>query len=235
MQNIRGKMFEISQKFHRRDSRHSKVRKKQKTSKPPDDLFFTPSCQLPYPASVAHISKLACASLVFSFSKFLLSLLIVCRQRKLKESPQTRGGGTRMSRGYQARPKNHVIRVVFQDQALYARTSFRGAKTCKIGKKGVFLVIQTNFGKNIDRQIKKNVCKNVYLGSIFIPEKYVIRVLFVSPWTSLIPPLAIRVAPRGPQISTPTAAPGSTKNVWRVGTTKHQPTIQPKRASQKVL
>ena len=47
-----------------------------------------------------------------------------------------------------------------------------------------------------DRQIKKNACKNVYLGSIFIPEKYMIRVLFVSPWTSLIPPLAIRVAPR---------------------------------------
>ena len=43
--------------------------------------------------------------------------------------------------GYQARPKIHVIRVVFQDQSLYARTSFRGAKTCKIGKKGVFLVI----------------------------------------------------------------------------------------------
>ena len=38
--------------------------------------------------------------------------------------------------------------------------------------------------------------KNAYLGSIFIPGKYVIRVLFVSPWTSLIPPLAIRVAPR---------------------------------------
>ena len=44
--------------------------------------------------------------------------------------------------GYQARPKINVIRVVFQDQALYARTSFRGAKTCKIEKKrGVFLVI----------------------------------------------------------------------------------------------
>ena len=50
-------------------------------------------------------------------------------------------GGTRMSRGYQARPKNHVIRVVFQDQAMYAYTSFRGEKTCKIGKNCVFLVI----------------------------------------------------------------------------------------------
>ena len=46
-----------------------------------------------------------------------------------------------MSRGYQACPKIHVIRVVFQDQALYARTSFRGAKRAKLEKKGVFLVI----------------------------------------------------------------------------------------------
>ena len=51
------------------------------------------------------------------------------------------GGHSNVKGGYQTRPKIHVIRVVFQDQALYARTSFRGAKTCKIGKKGVFLVI----------------------------------------------------------------------------------------------
>ena len=50
-------------------------------------------------------------------------------------------GGTQCQGGYQARPKIHVIRVGFQDMALYARTSFRGAKTCKIEKKGVFLVI----------------------------------------------------------------------------------------------
>ena len=52
------------------------------------------------------------------------------------------------------------------------------------------------FWKEHDRQIKKNACKNAYLGSFFISEKYMIRVLFVSSWTSLIPPLAIRVAPR---------------------------------------
>ena len=46
-----------------------------------------------------------------------------------------------MSRGYQARPKVHVIRVVFQDQPKFTRTSFKGAKTCKIEKKGVFLVM----------------------------------------------------------------------------------------------
>ena len=51
------------------------------------------------------------------------------------------------------------------------------------------------FWKEHDRQIKKNTCKNTYLGSFFISEKYVTRVLFVSPWTSLIPPLAIRVPP----------------------------------------
>ena len=43
------------------------------------------------------------------------------------------------------------------------------------------------FLKEHDRQIKKNACKNAYLWSFFIPEKYVIRVLFVSPWTSLTP------------------------------------------------
>ena len=65
------------------------------------------------------------------------------------------GGPLECQGGYQARPKIHVIRVVFQDQAVYVRTSFRGAKTCKIGKKGVFLVIQTNFGKNMTGKLRK--------------------------------------------------------------------------------
>ena len=83
-------------------------------------------------------------------------------------------GGIRMSRGYQARLKIHIIRVVFQDQALYARTSFRGAKTCKIGKKGAFLVI-TNFGKDMTDKLRKmhakthieglfSYLKNMWLG-----------------------------------------------------------------------
>ena len=50
----------------------------------------------------------------------------------------------------------------------------------------------------------KNACKNAYLGSIFIPEKYVIRVLFVNPWMSPIPPLAIRVGPPGCKFITTT-------------------------------
>ena len=62
-------------------------------------------------------------------------------------------------------------------------------------KKGCVFGHIDKFWKEHDRQIKKNACKNEYLGSFFIPEKYVIRVHFVSPWTSLIPPLAIRVPP----------------------------------------
>ena len=51
-----------------------------------------------------------------------------------------RGGPLVFEVGYHPRKKIHVIRVVCQDQAMYARTSVRGAKTCKIAKKGVFLV-----------------------------------------------------------------------------------------------
>ena len=70
-------------------------------------------------------------------------------------------------------------------------------KRAKLEKRVCFWSYIDKFGKEHDRQIKKNACKNAYLGSFFIPGKYVIRVLFVSPWTSLIPPLAIRVAPPG--------------------------------------
>ena len=55
--------------------------------------------------------------------------------------------------------KIHVIRVVFQDQAMYARTSFRGAKTCKIGKKGMFLVLLTNFGMDMTLKLRKTHVK----------------------------------------------------------------------------
>ena len=48
--------------------------------------------------------------------------------------PTFPGGPLVFEVGYHPRKKIHVIRVVFQDQAMYARTSFRGAKTCKIGK-----------------------------------------------------------------------------------------------------
>ena len=73
-------------------------------------------------------------------------------------------------------------------------------------KKGCVFGHIDKFWKEHDRQIKKNACKNAYLGSFFIPEKYVIRVLFVSPWTSLIPPLAIRVASPGSEHSSNSAS-----------------------------
>ena len=65
------------------------------------------------------------------------------------------GGPPECQGGYQARPKIRVIRFVFQDQALYARTSFRGAKRAKLGEKSVFLAIKTNFGKNMIGKLRK--------------------------------------------------------------------------------
>ena len=38
---------------------------------------------------------------------------------------------------------------------MYVRTLFRGAKMCRIGEKGVFLVMFTNYGKEHDGKIKK--------------------------------------------------------------------------------
>ena len=38
------------------------------------------------------------------------------------------------------------------------------------------------FWKGHGGQIKKSACKNAYLGSIFIPEKYVLKVCFESPF-----------------------------------------------------
>ena len=69
------------------------------------------------------------------------------------------GGALECQGGYQARPKIHVIRVVFQVQALYARTAFKGAKTCKIGKKGCVFGHIDKFWKGHDGQIKKNTWK----------------------------------------------------------------------------
>ena len=66
-----------------------------------------------------------------------------------KGKEQARGGPLVFEVGYHPHKKIHVIRVVFQDQAMYTRTSFRGAKTCKIRKKGVLLVILANFGKGM--------------------------------------------------------------------------------------
>ena len=71
-------------------------------------------------------------------------------------------------------------------------------KCAKLEKRECFWSYIDKFWKGHDRQIKKNACKKVFVGSIFIPEKCMIRVLFVSPWMSLIPPLAIWVPPPPP-------------------------------------
>ena len=42
---------------------------------------------------------------------------------------------------------------------MYVRTSFRGAKTCKIGNKGVFLAILTRFGKDMTDKLRKTHAK----------------------------------------------------------------------------
>ena len=88
--------------------------------------------------------------------------------------------------GYHPCKKNHVIRVVFQDQAMYAGTSFRDAKTCKIGKKRVcfwsyWQILERTWWTNYEKRMQ-----NAYLGSIFTPEKYVFRVCFESPFTRMI-------------------------------------------------
>ena len=44
----------------------------------------------------------------------------------------------------------------------------------------MFLVVLTNFGKDLTHKKKNQKIKNAYLGSIFIPEKCVFRVCFES-------------------------------------------------------
>ena len=55
------------------------------------------------------------------------------------------GGALVFQGGYHPCKWKHKIRVVFQNQAIYVHTSFRGAKMSKRGEKGCVLVI--NFGE----------------------------------------------------------------------------------------
>ena len=81
---------------------------------------------------------------------------------------------------------------------MFAGTSFGDAKTCKIGKKkGGIFGHSGIFWTGLGGQIKKYACKNVYLGSIFIPEKYVFRVCFESPFTRMISSLKYKCPPPG--------------------------------------
>ena len=63
--------------------------------------------------------------------------------------------------------KIHIIRVVFQDKAMYVCTSFRGAKTGKIRKNGVFLAILTSYGKDMTNKLRKTHAKTHFKGSYY--------------------------------------------------------------------
>ena len=92
----------------------------------------------------------------------IFSIQIIVEHPSSKQETLKSGGGGALvcEVGYHPRKKKiNVIRVVFQDKAMYARTSFRGAKTCKIGKKGVFLAILTSFGKDMMDKLRKTHAK----------------------------------------------------------------------------
>ena len=66
------------------------------------------------------------------------------------------------------------------------RTSLRGVKACKIGKNSCVFGRSDKVWKGHDGQnnYNKNACKNAW-RSIFIPEKYVFRGCFESPFTRI--------------------------------------------------
>ena len=65
----------------------------------------------------------------------------------------------------------------------------------QIWKEGYVFGHTDKFWAGHDRQIKKNACKNAYLGSIFIPEKYVFKVCFESPFMRMISSLKYNPPP----------------------------------------
>ena len=75
------------------------------------------------------------------------------------------------------------------------RQCTRVQKTCKIGEKMVCFWSYWQILERTCTQIKENVCKNAYLGSIVIPEKYVFRVCFESPFTRMISGLKYKCPP----------------------------------------
>ena len=62
-------------------------------------------------------------------------------------------------------------------------------------KKGCVFLSYWQIFKGHDGQIKKNACKNAYLGSIFIPGKYVFRVCFENHFTRMISSLKYKWPP----------------------------------------
>ena len=81
---------------------------------------------------------------------------------------------------------------------MYVRTSFRGAKTCKIRKKGVFLVKLANFGKDMTDKLRKTHAKHVF-RVFFHAQKICVRVCFESPFTRMISSLKYKCPPPPPE------------------------------------
>ena len=67
-------------------------------------------------------------------------------------------------------------------------------KRPKLEKKGVFLAILTSLGKEMTDKLRKTHAKTC-IGFIFIPEKYVFRVCFESPFTRMISSLKYKWPP----------------------------------------
>ena len=69
-------------------------------------------------------------------------------------------------------------------------------KRAKMEKRGCFWsywhILERTYGK-----LRKTHAKNAYLGSIFLPEKYVFRVCFESPFTRMISSLKYKFPPGG--------------------------------------
>ena len=58
----------------------------------------------------------------------------------------------------------------------------------------MFLAMFTNFGKDMVDNLRKNIQKRVF-GSIFICEKYVLRMCFESPFMRMISSLKYKFPP----------------------------------------
>ena len=69
------------------------------------------------------------------------------------------GGALVFQGGYHPHKTKHIISVVSQDQAMYARTLFRGTNTSIIGNKGVFLAMVINFGTTDGGKLRKQHAK----------------------------------------------------------------------------
>ena len=96
------------------------------------------------------------------------------------EGVDQRGGALVFQGRYHPRKTKHIIRLFFS-----TRTLFRGAKTSKLDKKGVFLAMVIYFGRKWQK-FKKKTCKNAYLRSNFMPEEYMFMVCFESPFTRML-------------------------------------------------